>query len=114
VLGHGGGQAGEVLGVGQPQEQPGVPRARIIARADPAGQPCRELGLAPDVERNQQIAVGNAKRFTPASRHQIWLQNQGIRALPYMPGKNWVLSLATKGVKEAANAITLPSPTAGE
>jgi 2-polyprenyl-6-methoxyphenol hydroxylase-like FAD-dependent oxidoreductase len=66
------------------------------------------------VERNQQIAAGNAKRFTPASRRQIWLQNQGIRALPYMPGKNWVLSLATKGVKEAANAITLPSPTAGE
>jgi 2-polyprenyl-6-methoxyphenol hydroxylase-like FAD-dependent oxidoreductase len=61
-------------------------------------------------ERNQQIAIGNAKRFTPASRRQIWLQNQGIRALPYMPGKNWILSLATKGVKEAANAITLPSP----
>jgi 2-polyprenyl-6-methoxyphenol hydroxylase-like FAD-dependent oxidoreductase len=62
------------------------------------------------VERNQQIANGNAKRFTPTSRRQIWLQNQGIRALPYMPGKNWVLSLATRGVKEAANAITLPSP----
>jgi 2-polyprenyl-6-methoxyphenol hydroxylase-like FAD-dependent oxidoreductase len=61
-------------------------------------------------EHNQQIAIGNAKRFTPASRRQIWLQNQGIRALPYMPGKNWILSLATKGVKEAANAITLPSP----
>jgi hypothetical protein len=27
-----------------------------------------------------------------------------------MPGKNWVLSQATKGVAEAANAITLPSP----
>jgi hypothetical protein len=27
-----------------------------------------------------------------------------------MPGKNWVLSLATRGVKEAANAIALPSP----
>jgi len=27
-----------------------------------------------------------------------------------MPGKNRVLSLATKGVKEAANAITLPEP----
>ena len=66
------------------------------------------------VERNQQIATGNAKRFTPASRRQIWLQNQGIRALPYMPGKNWVLSLATRGVKEAANAITLPSPAPGE
>jgi 2-polyprenyl-6-methoxyphenol hydroxylase-like FAD-dependent oxidoreductase len=62
------------------------------------------------VGRNQQIAKGNAKRFTPTSRRQIWLQNQGIRALPYMPGKNWVLGLATKGVKEAANAITLPSP----
>ena len=40
---------------------------------------------------------------------QIWLQNQGIRALPYMPGKNWILSLATRGVTEAANAVTLPS-----
>jgi hypothetical protein len=66
------------------------------------------------VERNQQIATGNAKRFTPASRRQIWLQNQGIRALPYMPGKNWILSLATKGVAAAANAITLPSATARE
>ena len=62
------------------------------------------------VERNQQIANGNAKRFTPTSRRQIWLQNQGIRALPYMPGKNWILNLATRGVKQAANAITLPSP----
>ena len=62
------------------------------------------------VERNQQIATGNAKRFTPTSRRQIWLQNQGIRAMPYMPGKNWIISQATKGVKEAANAVTLPSP----
>jgi 2-polyprenyl-6-methoxyphenol hydroxylase-like FAD-dependent oxidoreductase len=62
------------------------------------------------VERNQQIATGNAKRFTPTSRRQIWLQNQGIKAMPYMPGKNWILSQATKGVKEAANAVTLPSP----
>jgi 2-polyprenyl-6-methoxyphenol hydroxylase-like FAD-dependent oxidoreductase len=63
------------------------------------------------VERNQQIATGNAKRFTPTSQRQIRLQNLGIRALPYMPGKKWVLSQATKGVTEAANAITLPSPT---
>ncbi len=60
------------------------------------------------VARNQRIADGNAKRFTPGSRRQIWLQNQGIRVLPYMPGKSWVLSLATRGVSEAANAITLP------
>ena len=70
--------------------------------------------MAGFVELNQQLATGNAKRFTPASRRQIWLQNQGIRALPYMPGKNRILRLATKGVTAAANAITLPSPTAGE
>jgi 2-polyprenyl-6-methoxyphenol hydroxylase-like FAD-dependent oxidoreductase len=64
--------------------------------------------MADFVARNQQIAHGNAGRFTPASRRQIWLQNQSIRALPYMPGKKWVLSQATKGVKQAANAITLP------
>ena len=62
------------------------------------------------VERNQQMAASNAKRFTPASGRHIWLQNQGIRAPPYMPGKNWVLNLATKGVKEAASAIRLPDP----
>ena len=66
--------------------------------------------MADFVVRNQQIAIGNAKRFIPTSRRQIWLQNQGIRVMPYMPGKNWILSLATKGVKEAANAITLPDP----
>ena len=59
------------------------------------------------VEQNQQIALANVKRFTPGTRTQIWLQNQAIRALPYMPGKNYILSLATKGVREAANAITL-------
>jgi 2-polyprenyl-6-methoxyphenol hydroxylase-like FAD-dependent oxidoreductase len=60
------------------------------------------------VRLNQQIAVGNAKRFTPTSRRQIWLQNLGIKALPYMPGKNLVLSMATRGVREAAGAIALP------
>jgi 2-polyprenyl-6-methoxyphenol hydroxylase-like FAD-dependent oxidoreductase len=63
------------------------------------------------VARNHQIAIGNAGRFTPTSRRQIWLQRQGIKALPYMPGKNWILSQATKGVKEAASAIALPTPT---
>ena len=112
VLGHGGGQAGEVFGVGQPQEHLGVLRGRIVAAdGDYRDAFARYQRRMQDfVERNQQIATGNAKRFTPGNRRQIWLQNQGIRALPYMPGKNWILSLATKGVKEAANAITLPSP----
>ena len=59
------------------------------------------------VTRNQQIAIGNTKRFIPQTRRQIWLQNQAIRTLPYLPGKKLVLDLATKGVREAANAIAL-------
>jgi 2-polyprenyl-6-methoxyphenol hydroxylase-like FAD-dependent oxidoreductase len=61
------------------------------------------------VAQNQQIAVGNAGRFIPASRRQIWLQNQTIRTLPYLPWKHLVLRAATKGVRQAANAITLPA-----
>ena len=60
------------------------------------------------VTRNQQIAVGNAKKFVPTTRWEIWLQNQAIRALTYMPGKQLLLGQATKGVREAANAISLP------
>ena len=59
------------------------------------------------VARNQQIAIGNTKRFIPTTRRQIWLQNQAIRTLPYLPGKKIVLDMATKGVREAANAIAL-------
>jgi 2-polyprenyl-6-methoxyphenol hydroxylase-like FAD-dependent oxidoreductase len=62
------------------------------------------------VERNHQIAKGNANRFTPTSRREVWLQKQGMKVLPYMPGKTWIAKLATKGVKEAANAIVLPNP----
>jgi 2-polyprenyl-6-methoxyphenol hydroxylase-like FAD-dependent oxidoreductase len=62
------------------------------------------------VASNQQIAEGNAKRFAPTSARQIWLQNQGLRLMPYMPGKGMIVKLATRGVKEASNAIELPSP----
>jgi hypothetical protein len=65
------------------------------------------------VARNQQIAIGNTKRFIPQTRRQIWLQNQTIRALPYLPGKKPILDQATKGVREAANAITLEESPGG-
>ena len=41
-------------------------------------------------DRNQQIAVGNTKRFIPQTRRQIWLQNQAIRTLPCLPGNQLV------------------------
>lgn len=62
------------------------------------------------VASNQKIAEGNAARFAPTSRRQIWFQKQGVRLLPYMPGKRWILEQATKGVKEASTNIDLPSP----
>jgi 2-polyprenyl-6-methoxyphenol hydroxylase-like FAD-dependent oxidoreductase len=59
------------------------------------------------VERNQRLGERNANRMAPASRRQIWLQRTSVRLLPYLPGKNLMLKLATKGVTEAANAVDL-------
>ena len=38
--------------------------------------------------RNQQIAIGNTKRFIPQTRRQIWLQNQTIRHCPTSPARS--------------------------
>jgi 2-polyprenyl-6-methoxyphenol hydroxylase-like FAD-dependent oxidoreductase len=84
--------------------------AELAASSDhQAGFARYQERMADFVRQNQQIAIGNAERFAPATRRQIWLQNQVIKALPYLPWKNLVLNLATKGVRQAANAITLPA-----
>jgi 2-polyprenyl-6-methoxyphenol hydroxylase-like FAD-dependent oxidoreductase len=51
----------------------------------------------------QKLAKGNAIGLIPRSRRQIWLRNQAIRMLPYMPWRN----LVAGGVNKAVNAITL-------
>jgi 2-polyprenyl-6-methoxyphenol hydroxylase-like FAD-dependent oxidoreductase len=55
------------------------------------------------VARGQRLANGNAIGLIPRSRTQIWLRNQTIRALPYLPWKGMIAG----GVQKAANAITL-------
>ncbi len=55
------------------------------------------------VEQGQKLAKGNAIGLIPRSRSQIWLRNQVIRALPYLPWKG----LIAGGAQKAANAITL-------
>jgi 2-polyprenyl-6-methoxyphenol hydroxylase-like FAD-dependent oxidoreductase len=55
------------------------------------------------VSKGQKLAKSNAGGLIPRSRSQIWLRNQLIRALPYMPWKG----LVAGGVHKAANAITL-------
>ena len=52
----------------------------------------------------QKLAKGNAVGLLPRSRRQMWLRNQAIRMLPYMPWKG----LVAGGVQRAVNAITLP------
>jgi 2-polyprenyl-6-methoxyphenol hydroxylase-like FAD-dependent oxidoreductase len=55
------------------------------------------------VRKGQRLAKGNASGLIPRSRSQIWLRNQAIRALPYLPWKGMVAG----GAQKAANAITL-------
>ena len=55
------------------------------------------------VTRCQKLAKGNAIGLLPRSRSQMWLRNQVIRMLPYMPWKN----LVAGGVQKAVNAVTL-------
>jgi 2-polyprenyl-6-methoxyphenol hydroxylase-like FAD-dependent oxidoreductase len=62
-----------------------------------------ERELRDYVAKGQQLAKGNATGLIPRSRSQIWLRNQLIRALPYMPWKGVIAG----GVQKAANAITL-------
>jgi 2-polyprenyl-6-methoxyphenol hydroxylase-like FAD-dependent oxidoreductase len=55
------------------------------------------------VRRGQEQVKGASGFLLPKSRSQVWLRNQAIRMLPYMPRKG----LIAGGVQKAANAITL-------
>jgi 2-polyprenyl-6-methoxyphenol hydroxylase-like FAD-dependent oxidoreductase len=55
------------------------------------------------VSRAQAQVRGASGFLLPRSRSQVWLRNQFIRALPYMPWKG----LVAGGVQKAARAITL-------
>jgi 2-polyprenyl-6-methoxyphenol hydroxylase-like FAD-dependent oxidoreductase len=62
-----------------------------------------ERELRDFVNRGQKLAKANAGGLLPRSRSQIWLRNQAIRALPYLPWRGIVAG----GVQRAANAISL-------
>jgi 2-polyprenyl-6-methoxyphenol hydroxylase-like FAD-dependent oxidoreductase len=62
-----------------------------------------EDGLRDYVAKGQGLAKGNAAGLIPRSRSQIWLRNQFIRALPYMPWRG----LVAGGVQKAADAVAL-------
>jgi 2-polyprenyl-6-methoxyphenol hydroxylase-like FAD-dependent oxidoreductase len=64
-----------------------------------------ERELRDYVRKGQRLAKSNAAGLIPRSRTQVWLRNQFIRALPYLPWR----SLVAGGVQKAATAITLKS-----
>ena len=65
------------------------------------------------VTRNQQIADGNAKRFTPASRRQIWLQNQGIRRCAICRARTGSSVSPPRGSRRPPTPSRCPSPDPG-
>ena len=71
--------------------------------ADQDQQPDHQARLRDYVTGCQKLAKGNAIGLIPRSRRQIWLRNQAIRMLPYMPWRN----LVAGGINKAVNAITL-------
>jgi 2-polyprenyl-6-methoxyphenol hydroxylase-like FAD-dependent oxidoreductase len=62
-----------------------------------------EASLRDYVARGQRLAKGNTAGLIPRSRSRIWVRNQLVRALPYLPWRGAVAG----GVDKAANAIAL-------
>ena len=58
------------------------------------------------VEQNLTLGQKMAKEMVPESRVQLWLRNQMMRALPYLP-KEVVTKNILEPLQQAANAITL-------
>jgi len=55
------------------------------------------------VTQGQKLAKGTAIGLIPRSRAQMWMRNQAIRALPYLPWRGVIAG----GVQKASTAITL-------
>jgi 2-polyprenyl-6-methoxyphenol hydroxylase-like FAD-dependent oxidoreductase len=59
------------------------------------------------VEATQKMGRDNAKRFTAGNRIELFLKNQLIRIMPYLPGK----ALIMRHMLEVVNGIDLPDYT---
>jgi hypothetical protein len=55
------------------------------------------------VELNQKRPPGDVNGFAPRTPRGIWLRNQVMRLLPYLPGRGKMMG----GIQKAANAIEL-------
>jgi 2-polyprenyl-6-methoxyphenol hydroxylase-like FAD-dependent oxidoreductase len=66
-----------------------------------------EAQLRSYVEQNLALGQKMAKEMVPQSRQQIWIRNQMMRALPYIPWKGMITKGILEPLQKAANAITL-------
>lgn len=55
------------------------------------------------VDLNQRPIPGGTRAFLPQTRFEVWIRNQFMRALPYLPWKGAMVG----GIQKAANAVTL-------
>ncbi|WP_433209788.1 FAD-dependent monooxygenase [Dactylosporangium sp. CS-047395] len=60
------------------------------------------------VDVNQRAAMGPARGFAPKNELAARMQNLSIRMMPYMPGRNLVISAMMREARRAAGALTLP------
>jgi len=66
-----------------------------------------EAELRSYVEQNLTLGQKMAKEMVPQSRQKIWIRNQMMRALPYIPWKGLITKGILEPLQKAANAITL-------
>jgi 2-polyprenyl-6-methoxyphenol hydroxylase-like FAD-dependent oxidoreductase len=75
-----------------------------VARALPA----YDAAIRGFVVQNQDLAKKLAGGFAPSTPFELRVRNAVMRVLPYLPGTGWIISKAMSGVRDAANAMTLP------
>jgi 2-polyprenyl-6-methoxyphenol hydroxylase-like FAD-dependent oxidoreductase len=72
-----------------------------------------ETVMRPYVARNLSLGQKMTRQMLPRSRRQLWLRNQALRTLPYLPWKGLATSRLTRPLHQAANAIALKDHPTG-
>jgi 2-polyprenyl-6-methoxyphenol hydroxylase-like FAD-dependent oxidoreductase len=82
--------------------------ARELVAAPATALAAYQARVAPFARLNQDVALGVARGFAPASGFGVWLRNAAMRVAPYMPGASLVMKLVLRPMRRAAHALELP------
>jgi len=64
--------------------------------------------MLPFARKNQDIALKLGGGFAPETPFQVRMRRFAMKLLPHMPGSQWVMKLAMRGIAEAARDLELP------